>query len=120
MKQDPSPLLPSTEKLPLLFRLNLVRFRTDSPIEANGFLESICLRGVCVTWEAHMPGNPKECRQHAANCRQLAYEASSVLGRNTLLNLADTWERLAAELESAERFIQAMQEIEPKRPIAAE
>jgi hypothetical protein len=68
--------------------------------------------------EAHMPGNFKECRQHAENCRRLAYEAGSVSARHTFLNLADHWERLAAELESAELFIKAMREIEP--PIAAE
>jgi len=68
--------------------------------------------------EAHMPGNSKECRQHADNCRRLASEAASVSGRNTFLNLADHWERLAAELESAELFIKAMREIKP--PIAAQ
>jgi len=65
-----------------------------------------------------MPGNPKECRQHAGNCRRLASESLTVSGRNTFLNLADHWERLAAELENAELFIKAMQEIKP--PIAAE
>ena len=67
-----------------------------------------------------MPGNTKECRQHAANCRQLAAESRSISQRETFLNLADHWERLAAELESAELFIKAMQEIELKPPIAAE
>jgi hypothetical protein len=61
-----------------------------------------------------MPGNPNECRQHAANCRQLAAEATSVAGRDTLMNLAEGWERLARELESAESFTKAIQEIDPK------
>jgi len=65
-----------------------------------------------------MPGNPKECRQHAKNCRRLAAESRTGSGRNTFLNLADTWERLAADLENAELFIKAMEEIKP--PIAAE
>ena len=65
-----------------------------------------------------MPGNSKECGQHADNCRRLASESPSVSGRNTFLNLADHWERLATELESAELFIKAMREIKP--PIAAE
>jgi hypothetical protein len=68
--------------------------------------------------EAHMPGDFKECRQHAENCRRLASESPSVSGRNTLLNLADHWERLATELEGAERFIKAMEKIQPS--IAAE
>jgi hypothetical protein len=50
-----------------------------------------------------MPRNPKECRQHAEDCRQLAAESRTVRGRNTLLYIADRWEELAAELESAEQ-----------------
>ena len=71
-------------------------------------------------WEAHMPGNPKECRQHAANCRQFAAESISVSGRDAFLNLAETWERLARELEGAESFIRAMEELEVRPPVAAE
>jgi hypothetical protein len=63
--------------------------------------------------EAHMPGDPKECRQHAVTCRRLADEANTVSARETFLNLADTWERHAAELENAELFIKTMEEIEP-------
>ena len=48
-----------------------------------------------------MPGDPKECRQHAENCRRLAAEACTVSGRNTLLTFAESWERRAAELEKA-------------------
>jgi hypothetical protein len=65
-----------------------------------------------------MPGDPKECRQHAENCRRLATESTTVAGRNNFLNLADTWERLAADLESIDPFIKTMQQI--KSPIAAE
>jgi hypothetical protein len=57
-----------------------------------------------------MPGDPKECREHAANCRLLAEQ--SPLGRHHFLDLADSWERLAAELESAEVFLRTMGEIE--------
>jgi hypothetical protein len=63
-----------------------------------------------------MPGDPKECRQHAANCRCLAETASTVAARQSLLNLADTWERLASELESARLFLKAMEAIEPRIP----
>jgi hypothetical protein len=65
-----------------------------------------------------MPGNPKECRQHAENCRKLATESRTVSARNTFLNLADHWERLATELESGALFTNAMDEIKP--PVAGE
>jgi hypothetical protein len=64
-----------------------------------------------------MPGNPKECRQHAENCRRLAAEARSVGARNNFLNLADNWERLAIELETVQPLIKVMKEIEfPAHP----
>src|SRR5262245_159814 len=95
-----------------------VRYRTDSSLEDETCFRNRFGRGGMCAEEAHMPGSSKECRQHAENCRRLASESSSVAGRNTFLNLADHWERLATELESAELFIRAMQDIKP--PIAAE
>jgi hypothetical protein len=49
--------------------------------------------------EANMPGDPKECRQHALNCVQLAKTAESPEARDRFANLARTWIRLAEELE---------------------
>ena len=60
-----------------------------------------------------MPGNPRECREHAANCRHLA-ESASATAREAFLNLANTWERLASELEIAQRFLQVMDDMERK------
>jgi hypothetical protein len=65
-----------------------------------------------------MPGNPQECREHAANCRQLAKSAKGDTARATFLNLAETWEGLASELESAQMFLQAMDDIERKEASA--
>jgi hypothetical protein len=59
-----------------------------------------------------MPGDPKECRKHGATCRRLAETANGPTARQTFLNLADTWERLASELESAKLFLEAMDSIE--------
>jgi hypothetical protein len=59
-----------------------------------------------------MPGNPVECREHAVNCRQLAESAGGDAARETFLNLAATWERLANELESAQVFLRAMDDIQ--------
>jgi hypothetical protein len=52
-----------------------------------------------------MPGNPKECREHAKNCLQMAKEATTDSGRQTFQLLAERWLVLAAELEAAEALI---------------
>jgi hypothetical protein len=60
-----------------------------------------------------VPGDPQQCRRHARNCIELAEHATSSEGRATLKNLADHWIKLAAELESAQTFLDAMKAIEP-------
>ncbi len=65
-----------------------------------------------------MPGNPRECREHAANCRQLAQSASGETAREKFLALAATWEGLASELESALVLLQAMDDMERKEASA--
>lgn len=52
-----------------------------------------------------MPGDPKECRQHALNCLLLAKQATTQDAEQTFLNLARTWTALAAELEQAQAAI---------------
>jgi len=46
-----------------------------------------------------MPGEPKECREHALNCVRLAKTAESPEARDRFAHLARTWIRLAEELE---------------------
>ena len=69
--------------------------------------------------EANMPGDPKECRQHAERCAELARLASTPEGRDTFLALQMTWIRLAAELDRAGALIKAMQELEEDWPLKA-
>ena len=38
-----------------------------------------------------MPGDPKECRQHAERCAELARLASTPEARDTFLSLQMTW-----------------------------
>ena len=57
-----------------------------------------------------MPGNPKECREHARCCLEHAAAATSRLVRDNFLNLAQTWSRLARELEASKRFLDALGE----------
>jgi hypothetical protein len=54
-----------------------------------------------------MPGDPKECLQHAVQCQRLADEARSVKARETFLDLAKTWNKLAWELERSQALIDA-------------
>jgi hypothetical protein len=52
-----------------------------------------------------MPGDPKECREHAKNCMRLASEANTERARDTFTDLARTWTRLATDLENAEALL---------------
>ena len=49
-----------------------------------------------------MPGNPKECRQRALRCTELAKKATDSQLQAVLRMLAKRWLRMAAELELAE------------------
>jgi hypothetical protein len=70
--------------------------------------------------EANMPGDPKECRQHAERCAELARLATTIEDRNKFLSLQMTWVRLALELDQAGALIKAMQELEEEeQPIKA-
>jgi hypothetical protein len=63
-----------------------------------------------------MPGDPKECREHARNCIELAEQAITAEGCATLINLANHWIKLAAELESAPAFLNALKDMELNKP----
>ena len=66
-----------------------------------------------------MPGNPAQCRLNAARCLKLAKRARRSEVRETLTALADTWTRLAAELESDEALLRTMSELEFSEPYEA-
>jgi hypothetical protein len=59
-----------------------------------------------------MPGDPKECREHAKRCAELAAYSETPESKRALLNLEKHWLRLAAELESANAIISVLREIE--------
>jgi hypothetical protein len=73
----------------------------------------------CSKEAVKMPGDPKECRQHAERCAELARLASTPEGRETFLSLQMTWIRLASELDQAGALIKAVQELEEERPVKA-
>ena len=65
--------------------------------------------------EAKMPGDPKECRQHALNGVHLAKDATTTALRDHFAKLARTWIKLADELEQSEAFLAAIEDDEPTR-----
>ena len=48
-----------------------------------------------------MPGNPKECRENAKHCLQLAFAARTQVGRERFEGLAQRWMALANDYEAA-------------------
>ena len=48
-----------------------------------------------------MPGNPKECRENAKQCLQLAFAARTQAGRERFEGLAQRWMALANDYEAA-------------------
>ena len=47
-----------------------------------------------------MPGDPKQCREHAKRCLQLAQETSNPALKDSLGNIAEQWMRLATDLDA--------------------
>jgi hypothetical protein len=61
-----------------------------------------------------MPGDPRECRQHALSCVRLAQTSASPQAREQFANLARTWIRLADDLERSQALLNALDdETEP-------
>jgi hypothetical protein len=52
-----------------------------------------------------MPGDPKECRQRAARCLELAADAANEGIKQMFLNIAKHWETLASELERTKKML---------------
>jgi hypothetical protein len=52
-----------------------------------------------------MPGNPKECREHAKRCLQLADETTSPALKDSLTEIAGQWTRLATDLETTRQLL---------------
>jgi hypothetical protein len=44
-------------------------------------------------------GDPKECREYAARCRELAEQANDPLLQQAYFDVAHIWSKLADELE---------------------
>jgi hypothetical protein len=60
-----------------------------------------------------MPGDPKQCRQHALRCADLAHTATSPQLKSLLIELSKNWLKLAIELERTH----ALLEMEAPAPV---
>jgi hypothetical protein len=67
--------------------------------------------------EEAMPGDPKECREHARRCAELAQRHYSGSARSVSLAPAILDISLAADLDNAKAFIDAMDEMDADPPI---
>ena len=57
-----------------------------------------------------MPGDPKRCREHAKRCWALASEVTNPVLKESLLDAAQRWAVLAAELETIHSLLEPLEE----------
>lgn len=62
-----------------------------------------------------MPGDPEECRQHAKRCWALASEARNSEIKNSLVEIAQRWTALAADLEATHKLLKAFGDAPDKK-----
>jgi hypothetical protein len=54
-----------------------------------------------------MPGDPKQCRENALECIQLAHNAKLPEHKRLLTDLAQSWLNFAAEIERTKALLEA-------------
>ena len=59
-----------------------------------------------------MPGDPQKCRERALKCKYLANDARTESAKQMFFDLAQSWLRLAAELENTNALLNALNEID--------
>jgi hypothetical protein len=63
-----------------------------------------------------MSDDPKECREHARKCAELARHAASIEARDHFASLHTSWLRLAAEIECGQSLLDLINNIEVETP----
>jgi hypothetical protein len=66
-----------------------------------------------------MPGDPAKCRLNAVRYFKLSERAKNPARRQKLAALAETWTKLAAELESDQALLNALSQLEFDEPFYA-
>jgi len=54
-----------------------------------------------------MPGDSRECREQAMRCADMASEATNPQHKQLLINLAQSWMKIARELERSQAMMEA-------------
>jgi hypothetical protein len=62
-----------------------------------------------------MPGDPKQCREHAKRCLEIAATSQSAIAKAKFEELARTWAALATDLEFAKGLLEMWSDDEPKK-----
>lgn len=62
-----------------------------------------------------MTSDPRECRRHALNFARLAQTSATPDAREHYAELAKTWLKIAADLESGQALLATLNALEPKR-----
>ena len=62
-----------------------------------------------------MPGDPKECREHAKCCWAIASEVTNPVLKESLLEIAQRWSRLAAELDAMQVLLKEWREEDQRK-----
>ena len=90
-------------------RFNVSHAGNREPLEEpqRHFFSSIVL---ALYGRPQMPGDPREYRQHATRCAELATNVKDVEFKATYLALSRQWEMFAAELEAAEAKLKELNE----------
>jgi lipid A disaccharide synthetase len=63
-----------------------------------------------------MPGDSHQCRRNATRCLALAQRARKPETRRNFALMAETWEKLAAEMESDRVLLATLHEMELGEP----
>ena len=63
-----------------------------------------------------MLGDPHQCRLHSERCLALAKRSKKAKDRETFLTMAETWRKLAAEIESHGALLRTISEMELGEP----
>ena len=68
---------------------------------------------------AHMPGDPNQCRLNAQRYLVMAAKTKRPEQRQRLLELAQTWKKLAAEIEADQALLRTLAELDFGEPCQA-
>ena len=60
--------------------------------------------------------DPRECRQRALTFAQRAQTSATPEARQTFANLANTWLKLAADIEASQALLETWGDLEPEEP----